>query len=177
VTRSAASPPEVGQRHVGMRWAGVGFVILALAGCASGPATPATVQPTVAAIESLGYRGGDGIEDNVPSGLSQWSCDGTIAGVPSTILVDGNADGVAGVTLLVEDPRNPGATANQFARLVDAVPPLNRAPVLKDSVAGWAGGEQAWTVGAIRISAQCDATRCLVGVVPAGDALRPLPIP
>ena len=171
------SPREVHDRRVGMRWAGVGLMVLALVGCAVGPATPETVRPTIAAIETLGYRCGDGIKDNVPSGLYQWSCNGTIAGVPSTILIDGNSEGVAGVTLVVEDPRNPGATASQFARLVDAVPPLNRAPALKDSVAGWAGGEQAWTVGGIRISARCDATQCLFIVVPAGDVLRPLPLP
>ena len=175
--RSPTSPRENHDRRVGMRWAGVGLVVLILAGCAVRTAIPGAVRPTVAAIETIGYRCGDGVKDNVPSGLFQWSCNGTIAGVPSMILVDGNAEGVAGVTLVVEDPRDPGATARQFARLVDEVPPLDTAPVLKDKVAGWAGGEQAWTVGGIHIAAQCDATQCLVIVAPAGDALRPLPLP
>jgi hypothetical protein len=160
-----------------MRWAGVGMVVLTLVGCAVGTAMPDNIRPTVAAIGTLGYRCGDGVRDNVPSGLFQWSCNGRIDGVPSTILVDGNAEGVAGVTLVVEDPRDPGGTASEFARLVDEVPPLNTAPVLKDTVAGWAGAEQAWTVGGIRISAQCDATQCLFIVRPAVDALRPLPLP
>ena len=162
---------------MGMRWAGVGMLAVTVAGCAIGSATPDAVRPTVAAIETIGYRCGDGVKDNVPSGLFQWSCTGTVDGVPSTILVDGNAEGVAGVTLFVEDPRDPGATARQFAHLVEGVPPLNTAPVLKDTVADWAGAQQAWTVGGIRISAQCDATQCLFVVAPAGDAIHPLPLP
>jgi hypothetical protein len=95
----------------------------------------------------------------------------------SIVLVDGNGEGVAGITLFVNDPSDPGVARSAFGRLVDAVPPLSNTPVLKDAVGGWTGGQQAWTVGGVRISALCDATQCIVSVMPPGDALRPLPLP
>ena len=161
-----------------MRCAVAAILTVALAsGCIGRRTTPDAVQPTLAAIEALGFRCGDGVKDNVPSGLLQWSCGGAMDAVRSTVLVDGNEEGVAGITLVVDDPSDPGVAGAGFGRLVDAVPPLSNAPVLKDTVAGWSGGQQAWTVGGVRIVAQCDATQCIVIVMPAGDALRPLPLP
>jgi hypothetical protein len=161
-----------------MRSAVIGSLILVLAaGCFGRGTSPAAVQPTLAAIETLGFRCGDGARDNVPSGLFQWSCGGAMEASRSSVLVDGNADGVMGITLFVDDPRDPGVARSGFGRLVDAVPPLSSAPVLKATIAGWTGGQQAWTVGGVRIYAQCDVTQCVVIVMPAGDALRPLPLP
>ena len=159
-----------------MRWAVIGILVLA-AGCIGRMATPALVRPTLAAIEILGFRCGDGLKDNVPSGLFQWSCRGAMDAAPSTVLVDGNEDGVEAITLFVSDPSDPGIARRAFGRLVDGVPPLSNAPVLKDALAGWMGGQQASTVGGVRIVALCDATQCIVIVMPAGDALRPLPLP
>ena len=160
-----------------MRWAVVGVLILASAAACAGPTTPAAVQPTLTAIETLGLRCGDGVKDNVPSGLFQWSCSGAMEAVKATVLVDGNAEGVAGFTLFFQDLSDPAIARDRFGKLVDAVPPLSTAPVLKDSVAGWAGGQQDWTVGGVHISAQCDATQCVVTVFPSRDPLRPLPLP
>jgi hypothetical protein len=161
-----------------MRWAVIGILVLALVAAYIGRGTtPAAVRPTLTAIEALGFRCGDGVKDNVPSGLFQWSCVGAMDAARSTVLVDGNDEGVAAITLFVDDPSDAGVARSAFGRLVDAVPPLSNARVLKDTIAGWTGGQQAWTVGGVRISALCDATLCMVTVMPAGDALRPLPLP
>jgi hypothetical protein len=161
-----------------MRCALVGSLILALAaGCVGQLTTPAAVRPTLEAITSLGFRCGDGHRDNVPSGLLQWSCGGSIDSVRSTVLVDGNDGGVAGITLLVEAPSDPGVARRGFGRLVDAVPPLSTAPVLKATVAAWTGPQQMWTVGGVRLSADCDPSQCIISVLPSGDPLRPLPLP
>jgi hypothetical protein len=161
-----------------MRWAVIGILVLALAaGCIGRGTTPAAVQPTLAAIETLGFRCGNGVRDNVPSGLFQWSCSGSMEAARSTVLVDGNDAGIEGITLFVDDPSHPGVARSGFGRLVDAVPPLSSAQVLKDTVAGWTGGQQAWTIGGVHIAAQCDATQCVVTVLPSRDPLRPLPVP
>jgi hypothetical protein len=161
-----------------MRWAVVGILILAsAAACSAPPTTPAAVQPTLAAIETLGLRCGDGVKDNVPSGLFQWSCSGAMEAVKATVLVDGNDEGVAGFTLVFQDLSDPAIARDRFGKLVDAVPPLSTAPVLKDLVAGWAGGQQDWTAGGVHISALCNATQCIVTVLPSRDPLRPLPLP
>lgn len=160
-----------------MRWAVAGILILGLAAACVGTGTPNAVRPTLAAIETLGFRCGDGLRDNVPSGLFQWSCSGALEAARSTVLVDGNEEGVAGITLFVDQPGDAGVARSGFGRLVDAVPPLSHAPVLKETVAGWTGDQHSWTVAGVRMSAQCDATQCVVVVMPAGDALRPLPLP
>jgi hypothetical protein len=161
-----------------MRYGLAGVLALAItAGCFGRATTPPAVQPTLAAIETIGLRCGDGAKDNVPSGLFQWSCAGALEGARSNVLVDGNDEGVAGITLFVDDIGDAGVTRRGFGRLVDAVPPLNTAPVLKDTVARWTGAQEAWTVGGIRIAAECDATLCTVTVMPSRDPLRPLPLP
>jgi hypothetical protein len=161
-----------------MRYGAAGILAFALAaGCLGRATAPPAVQPTLAAIETIGFRCGDGAKDNVPSGLFQWSCGGAVEAARSTVLVDGNSEGVAGITLFVDGSSDPGVARSAFGRLVDAVPPLSTAPILKDTVAGWTGGQQAWTVGGVRIWAQCEATHCIVIVMPSRDPLRPLPLP
>jgi hypothetical protein len=161
-----------------MRYAVAGILVVALAaGCSLRETAPGAVQPTLAAIEALGLRCGDGVKDNVPSGLFQWSCSGAIEGVGSALLVDGYQEGVAGLTLFVDDPSDPGVARTQFGRFVEAIPSLTRAAVLKDTLASWKGGPQTWTVGAFRLTASCDVTHCTVTVMPARDALRPMPLP
>lgn len=161
-----------------MRNAVACILIIALAaGCTSHASAPAAVQATIAAIETLGLRCSEGDKDNVPSGLFQWSCSGAIEGVGSALLVDGNQEGVVGLTLFVDNPSDPGVARTQFRRLVDVVPPLTTAPVLKDALASWTGEQQTSIVGGVRITASCDVTHCFVTVMPARDALRPLPLP
>ena len=152
------------------------LVIGVLAGCSSSRTGPVAVRPTLAAIEDLGLRCGDGVMDNVPSGLFEWSCAGAVDGARSTVLVDGNDDGVAGITL-VSESTDPETARRGFAQLVGTVPPLSTAPVLADALTGWAGPQQVWTLGGVRVFALCDATQCSVSVVSDEDPLRPLPLP
>lgn len=155
-----------------------GILILTLvSGCDPRAASRDAVQPTLAAVESLGLRCGEGVEDNVPSGLVQWTCGGAMQGMPSTVLVDGSQEGVVGITLFVAGSNDPGAARIQFAHLIDAVPPLSTAPVLKDTLTGWTGHRQASTIGGVRVAAECDPTQCVITVATERDALRPLPLP
>lgn len=156
---------------------GASLILAFVAGCVGPGNDPPAVQPTLAALETLGLDCGNATKDNVPSGLFQWSCAGAIESRQSSVLVDGNADGVAGITLVVDVPGDPAGARSRFGRLVDVVPPLSAAPVLKDSVAGWTGQQQTWTVGGVRIYADCLTAHCMFIVMPAVDALRPLPLP
>lgn len=148
-----------------------------LAGCAGAPSAFPRVQPTLAAIETLGFHCGDGVADNVPSGLFQWLCPGAVEGVRSTVLVDGNEEGVVGITLVIDESTDPDVARAGFRDLVNGVPPLNTAPLLVDTLAGWTGGKQRESVGGVRVSGVCDATQCIVMVESAHDPLRPLPLP
>ena len=139
--------------------------------------TPGPVVATVAAIEQLGLDCGYAVKDNVPSGLFQWSCAGTIDDDKVTILVDGNDEGVNAINLVLSQPTDVGRTRRLFERLVDTVPPLNTAPVLKTLVADWDGTQVSRTLGGIRAAASCDEFQCGVLVMPADDPLRPLPLP
>lgn len=155
-----------------------GILILALAvGCSPRATTPDSVTATLAAVGGLGLRCGEGVEDNVPSGLVQWSCRGAIDGVDASVLIDGSRDGVVGLTLVVEGSADPDVARSRFGRIVDSVPPLTGAPVLKDALAEWAGPQRISTIGGVRVVAECDSTQCVVGVAPEVDALQPLPLP
>ena len=153
-------------------------VLIALvAGCGGGPAAPSTVRPTLSAIETLGFDCGAGISDNVPSGLSQWSCAGKIQGQDTVILVDGNEAGVTGISLGVRTSNDPAVARDGFQRLVASVPPLTSAPTLVDTLAIWSGEQQRPIVDGLAVWAECDETQCVVMVVGSTDALRPLPLP
>jgi hypothetical protein len=143
----------------------------------SGTPVPALVAPTLAAVESLGFDCGDGIEDNVPSGLWQWKCAMILDVGHTSILVEGNDEGVASVTVVLDDSTDPAAARDVFNRVVDAVPPLNTAPILKDAIADWGGSQRLRDVGDVRVGSVCDEFQCLVWVVGAHDALRPIPLP
>jgi len=155
----------------------VGLVLVVLTGCAGVSSAPGTVQPTLAGIDALGFRCGEGQPDNVPSGLFQWICPGSVEGRDATVLVEGNADGVAGITLVINQSIDADVARRGFHRLVESVPPLNRAPVLIDTLAGWSGRQQSIVLGGVRVSAECHDTQCIVMVVNAQDVLRPLPLP
>jgi hypothetical protein len=145
-----------------------------LAGCASAP--PA-VRPTLDGLGRLGFSCGDGMKDNVPSGLFQWSCNGAVDGMASTVLVDGNQEGVVGMTLVIDASADPIVAQSAFAHVVGGVPPLDAAPALAASLAGWTGAQQSHVVGGVRVSAECSPTQCSVIVMPDGDALHPLELP
>jgi hypothetical protein len=152
-------------------------VLVAFLVAACGSTVPGTVAPTIAALEQLGLDCGDGLKDNVPSGLYQWSCAGTIDDERVTVLVDGNDEGVSAVELFIDESTDPALARRLFERLVDAVPPLSTAPILKTVVADWDGPQRSQVLGGVRVTAMCLETPCSVLVMPAHDALRPLPLP
>ena len=135
------------------------------------------MQPALAGIETLGFKCGAGVKDNVPSGLFQWRCTGSFGATSGTVLVDGNDEGVAGVTLVTDGSTDPELARASFARLVGAVPPLDTAPILADQLEGWTGDQRSSVIGGVRVFSVCDATQCIVQVFPAADPLRPLPLP
>ena len=151
--------------------------LVVLSACMGSPSAPATVQPTLAGIATLGLRCGDGVPDNVPSGLIEWRCQGELDDAASSLLVDGNDEGVAGITLVMDESTDPRIARRGFGRLIEAVPPVNAAPGLVDGLAGWTGEQLATVVDGVRISAVCTVTQCIVTLASAADPLRPLPLP
>jgi hypothetical protein len=147
-------------------------LIVAVAGC-NGP--PSAVQPTLVAVHDIGLTCGDGVRDNVPSGLYQWRCEGLIDGMNAVILVEGNDQGVAGITLVTKDPVDADATRVRLGRLLQTVPPLDREPGLAETLVGWSGAQQRTVVSGVAIFALCDATQCIIAIMSAGDALKPMP--
>jgi hypothetical protein len=152
-------------------------LVVWLVGACAGAAVPGRVAPTLAEIETLGFDCGDGIKDNVPSGLYQWSCIGTMDDEHTEILVDGNDEGVNQIDVVVLENGDPGVAGRLFDRLVETVPPFDTAPVLKDTITDWDGTEWSRAIGGVRISAFCAATQCSILVMPADGPLRPLPLP
>ena len=147
-------------------------LIVVLAGCNR---APSAIEPTLLAIHDIGPTCGDGVRDNVPSGLYQWRCEGPIDNLNAVILVDGNDQGVASVTLVTREPVDPDATRTRFGRLVESVPPLDRHPGLTGALIGWSGGEQRIVVGDVSLFTVCDANQCIVRVTSAAGPLSPLP--
>jgi hypothetical protein len=98
-------------------------------------------------------------------------------GTALTVLVDGNAIGVAGITTVTDDSTDPSVARAAFARLVGNVPPLRTAPVLTDVLVSWSGAQTSEIVGGVRLFAECADTMCIVQVNDAVDPLRPLPLP
>jgi hypothetical protein len=98
-------------------------------------------------------------------------------GVPSTVLVEGNVEGVASITLVTDQSTDPNVARAAFARLVGNVPPLRTAPVLADVLVSWSGAQTSEIVGGVRLFAECADTMCIVQVNDAVDPLRPLPLP
>jgi hypothetical protein len=158
------------------RLASLVLVVLAV-GCGGATGAPARVRPTLDAIGALAFACGEGIRDNVPSGLSQWRCEGIIGGAGATILVDGKEEGVTGITLDIHSSNDLSAAHGGFRRIVAAVPPLSSAPALMDTLDDWNGQQRRVIVGAIAVSAVCDVTQCIVGLASADDPLRPIPVP
>ena len=153
-------------------------VVLAalVAGCVGVSTAPVAVQPTLAAIAQLGYGCDGGIPDNVPSGLYEWHCERSADGPPTTVLMEGNHEGVASVTLVTDDSTDFEAARAEFARLVSQVPPMSIAPVLGKTLTGWRGEQLRTVIGGVRVFAEC-ATQCVVIVSGAANPTRPMPLP
>lgn len=154
------------------------FFLALVVGCGGVPLAPPAVRDTLSGIHALGLTCDAGEEDNVPSGLTQWPCRGAIDGVDSSVLVDGNDEGVNGISLVTGGPPDPDAARVTFSRLVTSVPPLDSAPALPTALDDWDGDRRVTIIGGVRVSAECGATLCSVAVSPPTDhLLEPLPLP
>lgn len=155
----------------------VGRALLAglLAGCIASTA-PAAVRATLEQVEALGYDCGAGVADNVPSGLTQWRCPGTVAGHTAVVDVDGNDNGVAGITLAINST-DPAISRTEFRRLTTAVSPLTDQPDLANALDSWTGAQDPKVVGGAEVNGECDATQCLVFITSVDDPTKPLRLP
>jgi len=137
---------------------------------------PAAVQATLEQLNALGYACGPGVADNVPSGLTQWRCPGTVAGNPAVVDVDGNDNGVAGVTIAINSI-DPATSRNEFRRLATALSPLTAQPDLGSALDNWTGAQDPKFVGGARVNGECYATQCLVFITSVDGPTEPLRLP
>lgn len=76
--------------------------VTAMLGASCAPVEiPISTQSVLTALAANGFVCQDPRIDNVPSGLTQWSCEGKLAGAEATVLVDGDAQGVFVVTTTI----------------------------------------------------------------------------
>src|SRR6187549_3751869 len=127
-----------------------------LAGC-NALSAPTAVRPTLDEVEALGYDCGEGVADNVPSGLFQWKCSGTVAGHRSIVDVEGDDDGVAGLTLDINST-DPTITRAEFQRLATSVSLVSAEPALVGALDAWSGVQNPVRIGDARVNGECDAT-------------------
>jgi hypothetical protein len=145
------------------------IAVLMLAACAGN-----SMRPTLTDLRSAVC--GDGVRDNVPSGLWQWRCRGRVAGTDAFVDVDGNEAGVAEITLTV-DSTDPALIGAEFARLAARVAPLTSAPGLADALGTWTSQQIFTTVGRARVEHECDGTQCYLELVSIDGPLTPLMLP
>jgi len=131
-----------------------------VAGCGALSA-PEAVRPALRDVEALGYRCEAGEPDNVPSGLFQWRCPGTVDNAPAVVQVIGNDDGVVEVVLSINSVE-PKVAREEFRRLADAVTPLSGQPGLSAALDAWTGAQAPTRIGDVRVNAECDVTQCIV---------------
>lgn len=146
-----------------------------LVGC-SALTAPVAVRATLEQIEALGYDCGAGVADNVPSGLFEWKCSGSVAGNRASVDVEGNEDGVAGLTLDVNSI-DPAISRSEFRRLVTAVSLLIAHPGLSGALDTWTGAQDPRSVDGARVNALCDATQCIVFIGFVDAPIQPSQVP
>lgn len=151
-------------------------LLIALAVLGVGGCTPTAIEPTLADVRALGFACGDGVRDNVPSGLSQWHCSGRIATKEAAIAVNGSEAGVTEIDLVINSP-DPELMRSAFMRVATDVTPLKVGPALRDALAGWSGQQRTTVVGSARVASECDTTQCIVEVTSMDGSLRPLRLP
>lgn len=159
-----------------MRRLGPTLFLGLVAGCSAAVTAPAAIQPTLRAVEGLGYRCEPGEPDNVPSGLTQWRCPGAVAGAAAGINVDGNETGVSGMALVVSSV-DVGVTRAEFQRVARAVPPLSGNPNLVNALDSWGGNPGPTQIAGVRINGLCDATQCIVFIGFVEGPTQPPPVP
>jgi hypothetical protein len=140
------------------------FVIIAfsaagLIACSAlvGPSVPGSVRPTLEAWRAIGLTCDDPVEDNVPSGLVQWGCRGTVDGVELSGTLDGDDRGVFGLQFVVP-ATTPADTAEvTFAHLVDATPSLDgHESEIVAFISGWPGLNTIGSFGDATVRADLD---------------------
>ncbi len=144
---------------------------------------PEAVRPTLDAIAALGLQCGSGIPDNVPSGLFQWHCHGSIESTTDVIiLVGGNEAGVS--ALDISTPTDDFASARAVLGPVAArVPPLSGLDglpaALHEAFRSLSGRQTSIELLGLRVSAWCIPPsefgdgRCTISFV-GPDPLRPM---
>ena len=139
-----------------------------------GTGAPA-VQPALTALAQLGYACDDGVKDNVPSGLYQWTCR---RDRPHETIVDvnGNDKGIAEFDIDVREA-DPALARQAFAEVLAAVPRLSTAPWLAGGLDGWTGPQASRDLNGVHVTGLCDATQCIVFIVNAASPIEPLPLP
>lgn len=147
------------------------LLVLAVVGC-----TPRGIQGTLGDLNTLGFTCGDGIADNVPSGLTQWSCRSDGGGPSTAVDIDGNGQGVTELTVVVEST-DLAVAKQSYRRIAGAVAPLTQAPALLDVLSTWAGPQELFTVGSAKVAAECDATQCIIDIDSVDGPLQPLRLP
>lgn len=148
-------------------------VALTLTGCAidvsdfDRPASPDRVRPTLDAWSDAGMVCRGPTEDNVPSGLLQWSCRGMLEGVEVSGNLDGDEKGVFGFQVVAPAATEPDAARDAFARLIDATPALEGLePGIVAFVDSWPGLPVVGTFGDARVTAVADSTWRVLTVSP-----------
>lgn len=135
-------------------------VAVTISACAlvSGPSTPDLVRPTLEGWRSIGLSCTGPTKDNVPSGLVQWSCRGTLGDVELSGVFDGDDQGLFSLQVVVPAATPPDAASAAFARLVDATPPLDGHESEIDAfVAGWPPIAETGSFGTARVRVDVDA--------------------
>ena len=124
---------------------------------------PAAIRTTLGEVGALGFECDAGIADNVPSGLTQWRCSGTVSGKGAVVDVDGNDSGVTGLTLAINSA-DPAISRAEFRRLATSVSLLKADVGMASALDTWTGAQDPTFVGGAHFNGECDATQCLVFV-------------
>jgi hypothetical protein len=106
-------------------------------------------------------------EDNIPSGLLQWSCRGTFEGVEISGNLDGHDQGVFGFQVVVPAATEPDAARDAFARLVEATPPLDGHETdIVEFIDSWPGIDAIGSFGDARVRVDADGIWRVLTVSP-----------
>ena len=149
------------------------LVLMAITGCAidvnefNRPAAPDQVRPTLEAWSDAGMVCRGPTEDEIPSGLLQWSCRGVLEGVEVSGNLDGDDQGVFAFQVVVPAATEPDAARDAFARLVDATPPLDGLETdIVEFIDGWPGINAVGSFGDARVRVDVDGIWRVLTVSP-----------
>ena len=139
------------------------LALTATSGCAldvnhlGRPAVPDRVRPTLEAWSDEGMSCTGPAEDDVPSGLLAWSCQGVLAGVEISGTLEGDDQGLFDFQVVVPAATQADVARDAFALLVDATPPLDGLETdIVDFIDGWPGIDVVGTFGDARVRVDVD---------------------